>query len=40
MILNLNNISPYLDEIIFSKANISFLWHEKKGISNLKKLIN
>jgi hypothetical protein len=39
MILNLNNISPYLDEIIFSKANISFLWHEKKGISNLEQIV-
>tara|TARA_X000000950_G_C13784358_1_gene606532 strand:+ start:318 stop:755 length:438 start_codon:yes stop_codon:yes gene_type:complete len=39
MILNLNNISPYLDEIIFSKANISFLWHEKKGVSNLEQIV-
>ena len=39
MILNLNNISPYLDEIIFSKANISFLWDEKKGISNLEQIL-
>ena len=39
MILNLNNISPHLDEIIFSKANISFLWDEKKGISNLEQIL-
>ena len=39
MILNLNNISPYLDEIIFSKANVSFLWHEKKGVSNLEQIV-
>ena len=39
MILSLNNISPYLDEIIFSNANISFLWNEKKGISNLKLIL-
>ena len=39
MILSINNISPYLDEIIFSNANISFLWNEKKGISNLELII-
>ena len=39
MILSLNNISPYLDEIIFSNANISFLWNEKKGISNLELIL-
>ena len=39
MILSINNISPYLDEIIFSNANISFLWNEKKGISNLKLIL-
>ena len=39
MILNLNNISPHLDEIIFSKTNISFLWDEKKGISNLEQIL-
>ena len=39
MILNINNISPYLDEIIFSNANISFLWNEKKGISNLELIL-
>ena len=39
MILNLNNISPHLDEIIFSKSNISFLWDEKKGISNLEQIL-
>ena len=39
MILSINNISPYLDEIIFSNANISFLWNEKKGISNLELIL-
>ena len=39
MILSLNNISPYLDEIIFSNANISFLWNEKKGVSNLELIL-
>ena len=39
MILNLNNISPHLDEIIFSKSIISFLWDEKKGISNLEQIL-
>ena len=39
MILSLNNISPYLDEIIFSNANISFLWNERKGISNLELIL-
>ena len=39
MILSLNNISPYLDEIIFSSANISFLWNEKKGVSNLELIL-
>jgi len=39
MILSINNISPYLDEIIFSNANISFLWNENKGISNLELIL-
>ena len=39
MILSINNISPYLDEIIFSNANISFLWNEKKGVSNLELIL-
>ena len=39
MILSINNISPYLDEIIFSNANISFLLNEKKGISNLELIL-
>ena len=39
MILSINSISPYLDEIIFSNANISFLWNEKKGISNLELIL-
>ena len=39
MILSLNNISPYLDEIIFSNANISFLWDEKKGVSTLELIL-
>ncbi len=39
MILDLNNISPHLDEIIFSKASISFLWNEKKGVSNLEQIL-
>ena len=39
MILSINNISPYLDEIIFSNANISFLWNEEKGIFNLELIL-
>ena len=39
MILSLNNISPHLDEIIFSNTNISFLWNEKKGVSNLELIL-
>ena len=39
MILSINNISPYLDEIIFSNANISFLWDEKKGVSTLELIL-
>ena len=39
MILSINSISPYLDEIIFSNANISFLWNEKKGVSNLELIL-
>ena len=39
MILSINNISPYLDEIIFSNTNVSFLWNEKKGVSNLELIL-
>jgi len=39
MVIDLNNTSKYLEEIIFSNRSISFLWHEKEGISTLKNIL-
>ena len=39
MVIDLNNTSKYLEEIIFSNRSISFLWHEKEGISTLENIL-
>jgi hypothetical protein len=35
----LEKMSDSLDEIIFTKSSISFLWKEKKGIEELKLIL-
>jgi hypothetical protein len=36
----LKNLSPSVEEIIFSKSFISFIWKESKGLDELIKINN
>jgi hypothetical protein len=36
----LKNLSPYVLEIIFSNASISFIWKENKGLDELMEINN
>jgi len=36
----LNSLSPHVIEIMFSSSFIAFIWREKAGIDELKKILN
>jgi hypothetical protein len=38
--IRLKELSTSVEEIIFSKTQISFLWKEKKGLDELKEIFD